>query len=88
MGIFDKVTILLEIHPNSLKLTFDYGRKRYHFFLNFRVGRCVDFVVMVLDLNTQGTIGCTPNSVPHGILGDEKTHKYPRAIGRFQRDFS
>ena len=43
---------------------------------------------MVLDLNTQGTIGCTPNSVPHGILGDEKTHKYPQAIGRFYRDFS
>ena len=37
---------------------------------------------------SQGTIGCKPNSVPMefivfnlGILGDENTHKYPRAIG-------
>ena len=42
----------------------------------------------------QGTIGCTPNSVPMvfivfnlGILGDEKTHKYPLYIGLIDRDF-
>ncbi len=38
----------------------------------------------------QGTIGCTPSSVPMvfivfnlGILGDQKTHRYPRAKGAF-----